>query len=178
MSYTFGDFVDPHAARSEGAPATLGRSGGVDPGRQPNVAHRRAATIHDRRRREEKVRGVVLTSPAGEIPNTVSGATTDYYMSNASGIAAVRQNSSNRHPVVVEAQSERSGLRYLADNVSHSADNLLVHAGAGGNRFSSDEGSGGETMGECFICYNVFDEDSSMMTPRNLQCGHAFCTGE
>ena len=177
MSYTFGEFTNPRAvvrprrpddpAIKQSSPAT---SSGAELGRQPP---RRAATIHDRSRREEKVRGVVVTSPVKEMPNTVGGgATGDFYLSDASGIAVLRQNSANRHP----AQSEKSGLSCLPENVSHSANNLLAHAGTGAD--SSDEGSGGETVGECFICYNVFDEDLDKMTPRNLQCGHAFCTGE
>lgn len=39
--------------------------------------------------------------------------------------------------------------------------------------FSSDEG---ELVAECFICLQAFEEDSSQMVPRNLQCGHAYCT--
>ena len=39
----------------------------------------------------------------------------------------------------------------------------------------SDEG---ELVAECFICLQAFDEDCPSRVPRNLRCGHAYCTGE
>lgn len=59
-------------------------------------------------------------------------------------------------------------------NNSRSADDLLS-VGVAKMRCCTDEGN--EVIGECFICYNAFDEESEEMTPRNLQCGHAYCTG-
>lgn len=185
MSYTFGNFV--HI--SDGAENSIGQSvpamnrphyQTVNK-RPPSLAQtKKSATIDHRGRRDEKVRGVIITSPAdeevssSEIPNA-------FYLSDASGIAATRQIShrvvaSHRVGVVDLPQSEPNDTRgFTRASVSHSADNLLSHAGAASDGFSSDEG---EMVGECFICYNAFDEDFPDMTPRNLRCGHAFCTGE
>ena len=33
-------------------------------------------------------------------------------------------------------------------------------------------------VAECPICFEEFNEDSSNKTPRNLSCGHAYCTGK
>jgi hypothetical protein len=133
----------------------------------------RSATIHDDSWRElEKT--VIITSPDEES----RGGVPNFYLSDASGIGAMRQMQRappNRHAVVKAPETLPRGRGFTAANTSHSADNLLSHLPGGS---SSDEGSGGETVGECFICYNTLDEDSPEMTPRNLRCGHAFCTGE
>ncbi len=57
---------------------------------------------------------------------------------------------------------------------AHSAENLLGMTHSAGEWSSSDEG---ETVLECVICFQRFEEESSK-TPRNLQCGHAYCTGK
>lgn len=73
------------------------------------------------------------------------------------------------------AQSEpRPGFIHDHTGNSRSTDDLLS-IGAPKMPFCSDKGD--EIVGECFICFNAFDEESEEMTPRNLQCGHAYCTG-
>ena len=31
---------------------------------------------------------------------------------------------------------------------------------------------------ECHVCYEAFTDEVPCLVPRNLQCGHSFCTGE
>ena len=31
---------------------------------------------------------------------------------------------------------------------------------------------------ECHVCYEAFTDEEPRLVPRNLQCGHSFCTGE
>ena len=66
------------------------------------------------------------------------------------------------------------GHPFTHARASRSSDNLLDVAHGTGEWSSSDEG---DLLIECSVCYQRFEEECSK-TPRNLQCGHAFCTGE
>lgn len=178
MSYKFGDFTGRALANSghpSGNPvpaaATMDRSQYPAVPKRPTQTHsKRSATIHHGNRKGV----VVVTSPGEEVSNISSEVPSDYYLSDASGIA---QMNANRHVVqLAPPQSEPCARGFMPSNISHSADNLASHAGIGADGSSSDEG--GDMIGECFICYIAFDEDSPKRTPRNLQCGHAFCTSE
>lgn len=183
-SYKFGNFTARHvtAVASSDVPSECSvrvAAATMDPShhpavqkRPPSLSHsKRSATIHGNSR-SEKVKGVVITSPGEEVSSSAS----NFYLSDASGIATIRQIHANRHLVVEPPQSEPHAKGFTRASTSHSADNLLSHSGIVADGSSSDEG--GDMMGECFICYIAFDEDCPKMTPRNLQCGHAFCTGE
>ena len=82
----------------------------------------------------------------------------------------------NRRPLEhLDQFSQPQGQGFThAHHESRSSDNLLGMAHSGGEWSSSDEG---EVVIECSICLQQFEEES-MKTPRNLQCGHAYCTGE
>lgn len=135
--------------------------------RPPGLGHtKRSATIHER-----GVRGVVITSPEHETSNTE--CPDDRLLHSDASALSLRQINATCHQPVVP-QSEPNPRGFTRASESHSAENLLSHAGFAAGGFSSDEGE----VGECFICYNAFDEDSPYMTPRNLECGHAFCTGK
>lgn len=112
------------------------------------------------------------------------------FSSDASGLASKRNGIANRTTTIagtyspqvarhrkygrqVEQFSQPQGPGFTHAHPSRSSDHLVGMAQSCGES-SSDEG---EVVIECSICLQQFEEESSK-TPRNLQCGHAYCTGE
>ena len=101
-----------------------------------------------------------------------------FYTSDASVLRGAMGSRSPRNVRKLEKEPPQSephpGFMHAHTCNSRSADDLLS-VGVAKMPFHSDEGD--EVVGECFICFNAFDEEDEEMTPRNLQCGHAYCTG-
>lgn len=77
--------------------------------------------------------------------------------------------------LALESHSQPNrGLNATPIHVSQSTNDLLAHP-AVPEGFSSDHED--ELVAECYICYHPFDESNMRKVPRNLECGHAYCTG-
>lgn len=168
MSYNCPEFVRTPEPKLPGAPHTFGLHRRM----KSNEDNLKSATLREPRRREGKVYPAELEASTWE---------NDFSMSDASCIAVdtVYNSSSrpNQHQELVAQSQPSGGFAQARARSLRNPSPMLASTLAEGPRegFSSDEG---ELVAECFICLEAFNEDYSNLVPRNLQCGHAYCTSK
>ena len=69
----------------------------------------------------------------------------------------------------------RGRVFYIPEEISFSVDN---RAPADDESESDVEGLEECILPECLVCSLPYDENCSDRNPRNLNCGHTFCTGK